>query len=828
MMVKRIVTASLCFLISTMFITAQEGSLQSAIALFDKGEFRESAEMLSLLIRKSERDPKTNYYYGAALTESNQNISEAIKRLKFAQINKYGTDLSFYQGRAAQLGYEFQQALDFYNRYVKFGKNKELLARAETYINQCEASIPLSSKIFDIKVVGRFITTKDNLLQYYDLSRDAGTLIVNGDFFESGVDPNGILYRTERKDAIYFTMQGDDKRANLYKMEQLIDGWGEEGEISELNSEADDIMPFVMTDGNTIYFASNREGGMGGYDIYKSTYDPDSRKFAEPVNLGVPFNSPQDDYLFVADEFKNVAWFASNRKTDCDSVEVFEIVWDNSVVRNMAMSSQEIKDAAALIPDPAAGGASTSKRPFTADKRIAQRAEVFRFIINDTLTYTDWDKFRSNEAKLEYEKAYNLRTLKDSLSNIMAQYRYVFSNTNSERERDEAVNKIIKIEKDAYSLDEQIENHQIKARLIEIGYLKDNKTDNIPTGASSSSSEKTNNKNLGNILIPKNFTYYTDDEFERQMNEWNLMYARLFDAYDIKDLHEADSMYVWGNILTLEASKLNEELLKGVPAFSAQSLIKGTTQEDEFSELRNNAKEYKTMALQLYHSSLDTKYRIFNDKANEIRLQDEGLDIKEFFEKQLEASTYYKMANELATQSGDNTVQYEKAGTMKRQAVYLLNDALFIYLSYIDGQYEPFEPKKPAAEVQQPAKTPQEEPKAASSEVKKQETTANQEVIEAEKSIKERIPSAMKPEYRVQLGLFRNRPNEAALSKLNNIKSVKMDGSESSKYYCGSFATYDEAVKMVPVAREAGFEGAFVVAFLGDEQITVAKAKEME
>ncbi len=834
MAVNRTILGLCLWMAATLTIFAQEPTFQSALELFEKKNFRESASQFAKLIVKNERDPKLNYYFGAALAESNQNIAESVKRLKFAQINKYGNDLAFYQGRAAQMNYEFDQAVEFYSRYQKLGKNKELLGRIELYLKQSNASRSLSSKFFDVKVVGSNITQRNNFLQFYGLSKDAGMLIPNADFFDSGVDGDDILYRTERGDAIYFSNEKAAGNKDLFRLEKLIDGWGDEIPLKELNSAGNDITPFVMTDGNTIYFASDREGGMGGLDIYKSTYDPEIRQFSEPVNLGVPFNSPFDDMLFVADEFKNKAWFASNRNTQSDSIEVFEIVWDNSVVRNIAPSTAAIREAALLKPDPMiARNAGDTRRPFTSDKRIAKPAEIFRFVVNDTLTYTDWNSFRSEEAKADFEKSYHLQLHKDSLSAIMAGHRRIFATTNSEKERNDAVNEIIKMEREVYGIDEQIERQQIRARLKEIASLKEGKPLLRPSetkGGNIDAKPSEDDKKLNDILIPSNFTYYTDEEFERQINEWNLMYQRLFDSYDVAELQAADSMYVWGNILTLESSRLNEQLLKNSTLNGAAALFAGSSGDENIETIKKNAREYKKLALRLYHKALDTKFRVFSNKINEIKLNDEGLELPEFDNKYNEAVLYYKKALEQEQQAAGNTEMYEKAGTIKRQSIYLLNDALFLYLGYIDGSATV--PVKDNRSFKVDSDNKNSEKRAfeiVSQPVKEAPKPAKeQEIATSVNSKPAQSVASPRPEYRVQLGVFRNQPKQDVLSQLPKIQSVPLAPGQGSKYYCGQFATYAEAVKVVPVARSAGFDGAFVVAFLNGEQIAVAKAKELE
>ncbi|TVQ51180.1 MAG: SPOR domain-containing protein [Saprospirales bacterium] len=69
------------------------------------------------------------------------------------------------------------------------------------------------------------------------------------------------------------------------------------------------MTPHLADNGNTLYFASNRPGGFGGFDLYKSTRNGD--QWTEPVNLGPEINTPGDeispfatgDHLFFSSDW---------------------------------------------------------------------------------------------------------------------------------------------------------------------------------------------------------------------------------------------------------------------------------------------------------------------------------------------------------------------------------------------------------------------------------------------------------------------------------------------------------------------------------------------
>ncbi|MFT5167699.1 MAG: outer membrane protein OmpA-like peptidoglycan-associated protein, partial [Saprospiraceae bacterium] len=80
-----------------------------------------------------------------------------------------------------------------------------------------------------------------------------------------------------------------------------------------INSKYDEITPFLSTDGRTLYFSSNNTTGMGGFDVYESSFEDDGERWAVVENLGLPINSAGNDTHFKlsADGYKG--YFCSSR-----------------------------------------------------------------------------------------------------------------------------------------------------------------------------------------------------------------------------------------------------------------------------------------------------------------------------------------------------------------------------------------------------------------------------------------------------------------------------------------------------------------------------------
>ncbi len=79
-----------------------------------------------------------------------------------------------------------------------------------------------------------------------------------------------------------------------------------------LNSPGDEIAPFLAPDGRTLYFASTRDGGQGGYDVWRSRRTGDGwLEWEAPVPLSGPVNTDLDQAGVAVDATGELAFLAS-------------------------------------------------------------------------------------------------------------------------------------------------------------------------------------------------------------------------------------------------------------------------------------------------------------------------------------------------------------------------------------------------------------------------------------------------------------------------------------------------------------------------------------
>lgn len=145
---------------------------------------------------------------------------------------------------------------------------------------------------------------------------------VNTSYFESSacLSPDGkYLYFVSERPRGGFGM-GDIYRC---KRESKT-SWGAAENLGPvINDEFDQIGVFIHPDGKTMYFASNGPTAIGGYDIFRSTFE--NGQWSKPENLGSPINSFGDERFFCLSTDARTAWFSSNRDGGSGDLDIWEI-----------------------------------------------------------------------------------------------------------------------------------------------------------------------------------------------------------------------------------------------------------------------------------------------------------------------------------------------------------------------------------------------------------------------------------------------------------------------------------------------------------------------
>ena len=265
---------------------------------------------------------------------------------------------------------------------------------------------------------------------------------------DSGHDYVKGLYAPDWNDVLYFSAEGPSGTRDI--MMTMLDDtvWTAPVPVVELSDQStDEIYPMLSPDGKTIFFASDGLYGVGGYDLYKSVWDEQRQRWSAPQNMGFPYSSPADDFLYVESEDGDYALFASNRECGRDSVYVYAVRYEDYPVHTPMTDPFELQELALVNP------------PIVE----AQEEAVADIPDNDlTIKYM---------AKMD-----EVRVLRDSIASTSSSLEtlrneYVFGNDPAERAR--LTGEILQLETRIPSLQRALDKASSELGAIEMEFLKE-------------------------------------------------------------------------------------------------------------------------------------------------------------------------------------------------------------------------------------------------------------------------------------------------------------------------------------------------------------------
>ncbi|MEK6674686.1 MAG: carboxypeptidase regulatory-like domain-containing protein [Planctomycetota bacterium] len=109
---------------------------------------------------------------------------------------------------------------------------------------------------------------------------------------------------------LYFVRGKAGGNADIWRAKQTVNGWSDPQPLVFLNSNLDELGPEPSTDGDKLYFYSDRPGGFGGYDLWVARLDDAE---CEPENLGSAVNSEFNEYGPALWPDGQQLFFSSNR-----------------------------------------------------------------------------------------------------------------------------------------------------------------------------------------------------------------------------------------------------------------------------------------------------------------------------------------------------------------------------------------------------------------------------------------------------------------------------------------------------------------------------------
>jgi tetratricopeptide (TPR) repeat protein len=452
-------------------------SLDEARELYKAGQYEKAAPTFKAELKKKPKHGSYNHWYGVCLYYMQQ-YEDAIKYLKQG-VERKVTLSNYYLGEVYFALYRFEEAIEAYNAYLTFIKKdkKEPIEGVDTRIAMAKMGQKMMRGVECVQVIDSIAIDSLDFIRHYRLSPEAGRLVAFKSLPKAlQVDSDAIAYIPQRADAIYMGHRLEDNY-DLCVSNYLVGAdWSPLHSLSDnINTSDNQDYPYLLSDGQTLYFAQDGNSSLGGYDIYITMFNSERGEYMLPQNLGMPFNSFDNDFMMAIDEHMGVGWFITDRNHIPGKLTLYIFIPNES--KNVYSSDNEkLASLAQLasIADTWVEGADYS----TLLDNIAAIApdesklihQEFYFVLCDGMVYTQMSDFKNPEAGRYYEQARALQQKIDDrkarLNALRRQYALA-----SAAEKAQLSNTILDLEQEILNNNESPLNYENHARRAELNYL---------------------------------------------------------------------------------------------------------------------------------------------------------------------------------------------------------------------------------------------------------------------------------------------------------------------------------------------------------------------
>jgi hypothetical protein len=316
---------------------------------FRKEEFLNATPYYLRLLSLEPRNPNYNYKYGTCLLFNSSEKKKAFRYLNFAvsKSNEVDDEAYYYLGKAYHLTYQFDKAIKNYQRYKSVAGNNALeKLQVDRQIQMCKNGKTLLANISETIVLNKQEIGIEDFFRIYDLSNIGGELIVTEEFQSREDKKNNhtpLIHFPVNSDKIFYsTYSNNGNQKDIFMRTRLSDGsWSlQQPVFGEVNTNFDEDYPYMHPNGKYLYFSSKGHNSMGGYDIFRSQYDKETNKFGAPENLDIAISSPDNDFLYIVDSLNKYAYFASQRESEMDKVNVYHVRVERFPIQVVIISGQ--------------------------------------------------------------------------------------------------------------------------------------------------------------------------------------------------------------------------------------------------------------------------------------------------------------------------------------------------------------------------------------------------------------------------------------------------------------------------------------------------------
>jgi tetratricopeptide (TPR) repeat protein len=358
----------------TSLCVAQEDGLtkvtpEEAANKMKVGNYEDALTDYLQLLNEDSRNESYNYNVGVCYLNNSMNKSKAVPYLEIVtRKEKHDPNADYLLGRAYQYANRFDDAVLAFKKFKADAKGTVFnLVDADLQIQHCINAKELMKFPVDVMFQNLgsninseysdyypFVTSNESFLIYNTKRPEKNaekmengnynnsiyiSRVVNGEYMKaspigapinSGNAGMEVIGLSETGDNILLYMPEGLGKGNIYISKLDVQGvYGKPEKLdAKINAAGDEIAASISSDGNTLYFASSRKGGMGGTDIY--ICKKLGKKWSEPMNAGKEINTPYDeDFPNISPDGK-ILYFSSKGHTSMGGYDIFKSSFDET------------------------------------------------------------------------------------------------------------------------------------------------------------------------------------------------------------------------------------------------------------------------------------------------------------------------------------------------------------------------------------------------------------------------------------------------------------------------------------------------------------------
>lgn len=314
-----------------------------------------------------------------------------------------------------------------------------------------------------VTFVDSIVVSLQDLFNYKTASDESGSITTCAKYFNQPDTTGATVYISQMRNKIIFS-KPTDKGLRLFESEKIGQKWSTPEQLQGLDDFPQNY-PFMLNDGVTLYYSAQDTTGLGQWDIYMARYDTDTKRYLAPENIGLPFNSKSNDYLYIIDEYHNLGWLATDRNQPQGKVCVYTFIPNTTrtiynyeqLGHERTVSLANINSISDTWTDRQAVESALQRLKSIIKPDKTDTTRLFTLVINDSRTYHTFADFRNHQAAEIARQWYRNTNTLDHITTQLSTLRDKYHQSKTEQ----LSTQILQLEQSQSDLRDSIQ-HQVK------------------------------------------------------------------------------------------------------------------------------------------------------------------------------------------------------------------------------------------------------------------------------------------------------------------------------------------------------------------------------